>query len=633
MKLRIKKLDIFILKSFLMLFAGTFFICLFIFMMQFLWKYVDEMVGKGLEMSVLAQFFFYSALTLIPVSLPLAILLAALMTFGNFGERFELLSMKAAGIPLLRIIRPLVIFCAMLGCISFYFQNVIAPKAQLKLLTLLVSMKQTSPELDIPEGVFYSEIDDYNIYVKHKDRETGIMKDLLIYNFSDGFENAHIIWASEGKMEMTADKKHLYLHLYKGEQFENLKSQSISSKNVPYRRETFREKHIMIEFDGGFDMVDGSYLSDRSDSKNMAAIDRSIDSLNFRADSIGRSMFEQIKVQTYKNISLSKRDSTRIVQNDLPTFINTDSLLATYSLVEMEDVINHTSQSMNRLAMEWEHKGKQMKDADKKIRSHQADWHKKFTLSISCLIFFFIGAPLGAIIRKGGLGLPVVISVIIFVLYYIIDSGSTRVAKSGEMNIILGVWMSTLVLAPIGGFFTYKSNKDSVVFNLEVYQNFFRWIFGLRPSRRIYKKEVIINDPAYIEDYEKLSDLSDHCQSYLSKHRLSSAPNYYHIFTNNEPDDAIAEISKQMDAIIDDLNNTKDPKILGFMNNYPILSTQAHKSPSDHRWLNILLGVFVPTGIFFYIRIWFFGRRLGKDLKNIIKTNSDIQEIIKNKYI
>jgi lipopolysaccharide export system permease protein len=188
-------------------------------------------------------------------------------------------------------------------------------------------------------------------------------------------------------------------------------------------------------------------------------------------------------------------------------------------------------------------------------------------------------------------------------------------------------------LAPIGAFFTYKSNKDSVVFNLEVYLNFFRWIFGLRSSRRIYKKEVIINDPAYAENYDKLSALSEHCQNYLSRHRLSSAPNYYHIFTINEPDDAIAEISKQMDAIIEDLNNTKDPKILGFMNNYPILSIQAHKSPSDHRWLNILLGLFIPTGIFFYIRIWFFGRRLGKDLKNIIKTNNGIQEIIKNKYI
>ena len=633
MKLRIKKLDIFVLKSFLMLFAGTFFICLFIFMMQFLWKYVDELVGKGLEISVLAQFFFYSGLTLIPVSLPLAILLAALMTFGNFGERFELLSMKAAGIPLLRIIRPLIIFCAMLGCISFYFQNVIAPKAQLKLLTLLVSMKQTSPELDIPEGVFYSDIEGYNIYVKHKDRETGIMKDLLIYDLSDGFENAHIIWASEGKMEMTEDKKHLYLHLYRGEQFENLKSQSIDSKNVPYRRETFREKHLMIEFDGGFDMVDGSYLSDRSDSKDMAAIDHSIDSLNFRADSIGRSMYKQIKVQTYKTITVSKKDSIRIASNELPSLINTDSLLATYSLAQKSEIVNNSSQTVSRLSMEWEQKGKQMKDTDKKIRSHQADWHKKFTLSISCLIFFFIGAPLGAIIRKGGLGLPVVISVIIFVLYYIIDSGSTRVAKSGEMNMILGVWMSTLVLAPIGAFFTYKSNKDSIVFNLEVYTNFFRWLFGLRASRHIYKKEVIINDPDYAKIAGNLPALTEQCQDYLNKHRLGSAPNYYRIFTNDGPDNAIAEISEQLEENIEELTNTKDRQILAFMNNYPILSTQAHKSPSDHRWLNILLGIIVPAGLFFYIRIWLFGRRLEKDLKNIIKTNNDIQEIIKNKYI
>ena len=633
MKLRIKKLDIFVLKSFLMLFAGTFFICLFIFMMQFLWKYVDEMVGKGLEISVLAQFFFYSGLTLIPVSLPLAILLAALMTFGNFGERFELLSMKAAGIPLLRIIRPLIIFCAMLGCISFYFQNVIAPTAQLKLLTLLVSMKQTSPELDIPEGVFYSDIEGYNIYVKHKDRETGIMKDLLIYDLSDGFENAHIIWASEGKMEMTEDKKHLYLHLYRGEQFENLKSQSIDSKNVPYRRETFREKHLMIEFDGGFDMVDGSYLSDRSDSKDMAAIDHSIDSLNFRADSIGRSMYKQIKVQTYKTITVSKKDSIRIASNELPSLINTDSLLATYSLAQKSEIVNNSSQTVSRLSMEWEQKGKQMKDTDKKIRSHQADWHKKFTLSISCLIFFFIGAPLGAIIRKGGLGLPVVISVIIFVLYYIIDSGSTRVAKSGEMNMILGVWMSTLVLAPIGAFFTYKSNKDSIVFNLEVYTNFFRWLFGLRASRHIYKKEVIINDPDYAKVAGNLPALTEQCQDYLDKHRLGSAPNYYRIFTNDGPDNAIAEISEQLEENIEELTNTKDRQILAFMNNYPILSTQAHKSPSDHRWLNILLGIIVPAGLFFYIRIWLLGRRLEKDLKNIIKTNNDIQEIIKNKYI
>ena len=630
MKLRIKKLDIFVLKSFLLLFSGTFFICLFIFMMQFLWRYVDELVGKGLEIGVLAQFFFYSALTLIPLSLPLAILLAALMTFGNFGEKYELLSMKAAGIPLLRIIRPLIIFCAMLCGISFYFQNVIAPKAQMKLWTLLVSMKQTSPELDIPEGVFYSDIDGYNIYVKQKDRKTGMMKDLLIYNFSEGFENAHIIWASEGNMEMTEDKQHLFLHLYNGEQFENLKSQTISSKNVPYRRETFREKHIIIQFDGGFSMVDGGFLSERSDAKNMAQISESIDSLTYQADSTGRAIYNNVKQSTYRRYTLTERDSIKMNEGTIPSSINIDSLFNAYTLAEKEKALKSSSDRLGTITSDWKIKNMQMSDTDKNIRRHQSDWHKKITLSLSCLIFFFIGAPLGAIIRKGGLGLPVVISVIIFVLYYIIDSGSTRVARSGEMNIILGVWMSTIVLAPIGFFFTYKSNKDSVVFNLEVYVNFFRWLLGMRPHRHIFKKEVIIKDPDYKRVSDELTVMSGQCQQYLDTHRLGSAPNYYRIFFVDGPSNAIAEINDRMETVIEELSNSKDGPILNWLNNYPILSTQAHKSPSDHRWLNMLFGLFVPVGLFFYFRIWMFGKRLEKDLKRIIQTNNDIQNRIKN---
>ena len=633
MKLRIKKLDIFILRSFLLLFSGTFFICLFIFMMQFLWRYVDELVGKGLEIGVLAQFFFYSALTLIPLSLPLAILLAALMTFGNFGEKYELLSMKAAGIPLLRIIRPLIIFCAMLCGLSFYFQNIIAPKAQMKLWTLLVSMKQTSPELDIPEGVFYSDIDGYNIYVKKKDRETGIMKDLLIYNFSEGFENAHIIWASEGSMEMTEDKQHLFLHLYNGEQFENLKSQTIDSKNVPYRRETFREKHIIIQFDGGFNMVDGGFLSDRSDAKNMRQISESIDSLSYKADSTGRAIFNDVKRTTYRKNSLTVRDSTRMVEGKLPTYINVDSLFNAYTLAEKEKTLKNATDRISSLTSDWNLKSMQMSDTDKNIRRHQSDWHKKITLSLSCLIFFFIGAPLGAIIRKGGLGLPVVISVVIFVLYYIIDSGSTRVARSGEMDIILGTWMSTIVLAPIGAFFTYKSNKDSVVFNLEMYIGFFRWLLGMRPKRHLFKKEVIIEDPNYPQVVAEMKKVSEQCQLYLDTHRLGSAPNYYRIFFVDGPSNAIAEISDKTEALIKELSNSKDGPILNSLNNYPILSTQAHKSPSDLRWLNMLLGICIPVGLFFYFRIWMFGRRLEKDLKRIIQTNTDIQNRIKNQSL
>lgn len=631
--LRIKKLDIFILKSFLQLFAGTFFICLFIFMMQFLWRYVDELVGKGLEMDVLGQFFFYSGLTLIPLSLPLAILLAALMTFGNFGERYELLSMKAAGIPLLRIMSPLIICCMLLAGTSFYFQNVIAPKAQQQLWTLLVSMKQTSPELDIPEGVFYDEIDGYNIYIKSKDRETGIMEEVLIYSFTDGFENARIIFANEGKMEMTADKQHLQLHLYNGEQFENLKSQTISSKNVPYRRESFREKHIIIEFDGGFEMIDGSYLGDRSDSKNMIEISHSIDSLSLQADSVGRSMYKDITVTTYTKKIFTKRDSTKMEAGEIAAIVNMDSVFQAYTLMEKDETLKNSADRMATLANDWKSRSVQNTETDKNIRKHEAAWHQKITLSLSCLMFFFIGAPLGAIIRKGGLGLPVVISVIIFVLYYIIDTGATRVARSGEMNMILGVWMSTLVLTPIGVFFTYKSNKDSVVFNLEVYLNFFRWLFGLRSSRHIFKKEVIIEDPNYARIVTDLDEVSKQCQAYLSQHSLSAVPNYYKVFTNHGHDDKIASISDQLEALIEELSNSKDGPLLNLMNNYPILSTKAHKSPFDNRWLNLLAGIIIPVGFFYYIRIWHFSKRLDKDLKTITKTNTDIQERIKNELL
>ena len=365
--LRIKKLDIFILKSFLLVFAGTFFICLFIFMMQFLWRYVDELVGKGLEISILAQFFFYSGLTLIPISLPLAILLAALITFGNFGERYELLSMKAAGIPLLRIMQPVIIFCFAIACTSFYFQNVTGPRAQKKLWTLLVSMKQKSPEVDIPEGVFYTEIDGYNIYVKKKDRETGILKDILIYNFSDGFENAHIIWGEEGKLELTADKQHLFLHLYNGEQFENLKSQTSLSQNVPYRRETFKEKHTLIQFSSEFNMVDGSFLDRRSDIKNMHEISVAVDSLIQHGDSVGRAMYNESMRTTFYRPEMTPADSTRMAEEHIRV-INTDSIYNSMTSAEKLKTLNYAQSKFTSLNSEWNMKSYMTKDTDDDIQ-------------------------------------------------------------------------------------------------------------------------------------------------------------------------------------------------------------------------------------------------------------------------
>lgn len=625
--LRIKKLDIFVLKSFILLFSGTFFICLFIFMMQFLWRYVDELVGKGLEINVLAQFFFYSGLTLIPLSLPLAILLAALMTFGNFGERYELLSMKAAGIPLLRIIRPVVLFCLFMGGVSFFFQNIIGPKAQKQLWTLLVSMKQKSPEVDIPEGVFYSDIDGYNIYVKKKDRDTGILKDILIYNFSDGFENAHIIWAEEGKLELTADKQHLYLHLYNGEQFENLKSQSVLSKNVPYRRETFGEKHTLIKFNTEFNMVDGNFLNRRSDIKNMKEIAVAIDSLTHHADSVGRSMHKEIMQSTYRLPVLTPSDSIKQINEHL-TSTNTDSIYNAMTSEEKIKIINNTENRVASLASDWSMKAFINKNTDSDIRSHKSDWHKKITLSLACIFFFFIGAPLGAIIRKGGLGMPVVLSVLIFVIYYIIDSGATRVARSGEMNIVLGTWMSSLVLAPLGAFFTYKSNKDSVVFNVDLYAAFFRKLFGLRQSRHVFKKEVIIHDPNYAGNKERLAHMSKICSEYLDTHRLNKMPNYFRIFTDNQPDDVVQTISKELETAVEELSNTKEHALLTLLNNYPFLAVNSHKSLFSNKWLNLLSGAIIPVGLLIYLYIWRYRVRLDGDLRTIIKNNTSIIELL-----
>lgn len=614
-----------------MLFLGTFFICLFIFMMQFLWKYVDELVGKGLEMEVLVQFFFYSAVSLVPASLPLAVLLASLITFGNFGERYELLAMKAAGISLLKIMRPLIVFIAFVCGISFYFQNVIGPKAEVKLWTLLISMKQKSPELDIPEGVFYDAIDGYNLYVKKKNRETGVLYNVMIYNFSDGFENAHIIVADSGKLEMTADKKHLFLHLYHGEMFENLKAQSMSAENVPYRRETFREKHTIIEFNSDFSMVDASIMSNQSRSKDMKKLQASVDSMTAISDSVGRSYYREVNnIGTYRlTPSLTKQDTVKM-QAENPRGYNVDSLFQSSTLMQKQRIISSASSTVGNLANDWNFKSFNIKQNDQDIRKHQTEWHNKITLSLACLIFFFIGAPLGGIIRKGGLGMPVIASVLIFIIYYIINNTGYKMARDGNWVVWMGMWTSTAVLAPLGAFLTYKSNNDSVVLNADAYVDWFKKVAGIRSVRHMFRKEVIIVDPDYERIVGDLEKLSADCHAYAQKKKLTKAPNYFTLWMVNKNDHEIEQLNDRMEALVDELSNTRSIVLLNQLNNYPLIPVHAHVRPFDIYWLNILAGLFVPVGLFFYFRIWAFRIRLQKDIDKIIKTSEEITTIIKN---
>jgi len=599
--LRIKKLDIFVLKSFLLLFVATFFICLFIFMMQFLWKYVDELVGKGLEMSVLGEFFFYSAVSLVPTAMPLAVLLASLITFGNFGERYELLAMKAAGISLLHVMRPLIIFVAFLCCVSFFFQNVIGPQTQTKLWTLLISMRQKSPELDIPEGAFYDEIDGYNLYVKKKNRKTGMLYDVTIYNVSQGFDNADIIVADSGRLEMTADKQHLYLRLYDGEMFSNLKSQQggMNTQNAPYRRETFREKHSIIEFDAEFNMVDASIMSNQSNSKNMKMLQADIDSMSHITDSIGRKYYTDAASGSYRPITnLSKEDTVRIQEAHLGEY-DVDSLFRVSTLAQRQKVMTTATSRAESLKNDWSFKSFTIKQNDQSIRRHKTEWHNKITLSLACIIFFFIGAPLGAIIRKGGLGLPVVISVLIFIIYYIINNTGYKMARDGKWIVWIGMWTSTAILAPLGGFLTYKSNNDSVVFNADVYMAWIKKVIGIRSVRHFFRKEVIIHEPDYKSVPRKLDVITDECRAYLRKNSLLRAPNYFKLWMTDTEDDHMATINDHLESLVEELSNTTSYTLLDTLKNYPIVAATAHKRPFRQYWLNIAFGVFFPLGLFY----------------------------------
>ena len=505
----IKKLDIFITKQFGMLFMGTFFICQFVLMMQFLWRYVDELIGKGLSLDVLAQFFWYMGLMLLPQALPLAILLSSLIVFGNLGESSELTAIKAAGISLMQAFRPLIVIVCLISCVSYFFQDVVYPKSNLSFYQLLISMKQKSPELEIPEGIFYDGIPGSNIYVQKKDLNTGMLYGIMIYRQTGSYEDQAIILADSGMMQSTAEKKHLVLQLYSGEWFENMRSQDLAnSAAVPYRRETFSSKRIVLDFDSGFNLTDMNEVAGDARAKSLGKILHDLDSIREYNDSVGLAFYKDAKNYYFRQPDFQDKDSIKMVKALEASTKPFDSIYANQSSQMKQVAVKNALSSVQQVMIDMEMKMEYAKYMHRNYRQHQIEAIKKFTLSLSCLIFFFIGAPLGAIIRKGGLGVPVVVSVLVFIVYYIFDNSGMRMARDGQWQVWFGQTISTMVLTPIAVFFTYKANKDSTVFNMDLYKGIAMRMLGLRQKRHIYRKEVIIEDPKYKIDAGLLTNVN-----------------------------------------------------------------------------------------------------------------------------
>lgn len=472
-----KKLNVFILKSYAGPLVLTFFISLFILVMQFLWKYVDDLVGKGLEWYVIAQLLFYASSTFVPLALPLAILLSSLMTFGNFGENYELVAMKAAGISLRKIMKPLVVLSIFISILAFLFSNHVLPYANLKFHSLLYDVRQQKLALNIKEGIFYNGIEGFTIRIGQKDQEQNIIRDVMIYNHADRMGNIKVTTAKWGKMELSPDRSMLIFQLFDGYNYEDITDRRDYKITRPFQRSYFKEQ--TRRFDGlefGLNRTDESLFRSNYQMMNLKQLNKSRDSLS------GELQVRQTKFVESVNerfVYFQKLDSLQV-----DTITDTIPSISDFEKGKRISIFDWALQTARAVKNSIEYNKSDFEERGKRIIKHEIEWHRKFTLSIACFILFFIGAPLGAIIRKGGLGLPVVVSIFFFVIFHIISITGEKYARAGELNPMVAMWLASAVLLPLGIFLTYKATTDAPILDADSWNKVLKKLFFLKKKKQ-----------------------------------------------------------------------------------------------------------------------------------------------------
>ncbi|MFC2104552.1 LptF/LptG family permease [Bacteroidota bacterium] len=529
-----KRLHKFILKSFFGPLVATFFVSLFILLMQFLWKYIDDLAGKGLEWTIIAELILYASARLVPMALPLAILLSSIMTFGNLGENFELTAVKSAGVSLQRFMSPLIILTIAICIGAFYYSDYVIPYTNLKTGALIYDVKNQRPELQIKEGMFYNGIEGYSIKIAKKNYKTNLLQNIMVYDHSENKNNIKVTIADSGYMRMTADERNLILTLYNGYTFEEIeesKKKRPREKTYPHQRQKFEKQVVIFELTGlDFDRTDedlfknnyqmfnlrqleyaedslnkshieevkrfatrhktGNYFKQEKDLKNdiikyNKPKSREIDNINTgkkvrkgknnnKANKVNKVDESQYKINPKYQISdtISKKDTSKIKKS-----FNADSIFRAQNSKNRNQAIDYALNFARAAQNNISNSQKTFNHKEERIRRHQIEWHRKFALSFACFVFFFIGAPFGAIVRKGGFGTPVVISILFFILYYIISISGEKFTREGIMPAYIGMWLSSIILMPLGIFLTYKATTDSVILNADTYLLFFKKLF------------------------------------------------------------------------------------------------------------------------------------------------------------
>lgn len=588
---RLKILDKYILKGYLPLLLMTFLICWFIVLMQFLWKYVDELVGKGLSPWVIGQTIYYAAMTLLPLALPLGILLASLMFFGQIGERLELLAMKASGMPLYRIMAPIFATVALLSIGLLYFQNTYMITSQVRMWTLIYSARYAKPELEIPERAFYNGIPGYSIYVGQRDRMTeGLMHNIMIYDHQGGNEKTRIIRADSGRIVMDSGQKFLTWKLHNGQSFENMSQpdQTATPEATSYAKERFAYKEIVIAFDANFNMQDENDMRNRFVGKNLQQLEFAIDTTTMRIDSIrtaaAQELIEYTDRQAYTYDLPSRFDTTAYAQERRHTalgdggrtsYLSIDSLMRGANLQDSLRIFRSALAHVQQIASESEGRLYLDKEAFFYYRTNRQEWHRKFTFPIACLVFFFIGAPLGAIIRKGGLGMPVVVAIGFFIIYYIIDTFGHNMINTEKMGVVLGMWISTFVLLPIGALLTWQATRDSATLNVEAYGAIFKRLLGMSLVRKVDYPEMAFRTVDYDEAREIIADLKATIKQIISSELFVKpfSPRFLLLesWVYSPTEDLLEMTHHKTETLVKTLSYSREPMTLAKLQDMPIL--------------------------------------------------------------
>jgi len=622
------------LRQFLGPFIMAFFVVDFTLLMQVLWLYVDDLIGKGLEFSIIVELFFYLSVQVSVMAFPLAMLLSSIFTMGNMGENYELIALKAAGISLQRILFPLMIMSLIISIGAFLFANNIIPVTTLKGRTLLWDITRQRPEIQIQEGVFSNGIEGYSIRIGKRDYKTNMLYEMRIYDHTKKTGNTSVVIADSGRIAMTADKSFLEVTLYHGHTYEDMPESKKSvreNKTHPFRYDFFDEQVFRIPL-SGLDLMrsDVQIFKSNAQMKNLNQLTKDIDSL-LQTGSVQVEQLRGIVQPVYRNPELKSMRIDTTLRSKVPDHyrIEFNKLSKSKRQAAIQDAVNNVrTQKEQAAGLTYE-----LEDVNRKARLHKIEWHRKLTMSLACIIFFFIGAPLGAIIRKGGIGTPIIIAVLFFVIYYVISEIGRKSAREGAMTPFEGMWMSTFIILTIGIFLTWMATRDSSIFNQELYVAYIKkglnFIFvTYRTPRSVISYTASANDLAPENMIAKLEELSLHCILYregdFRKHIR------FNQIWRKQDDDALSKIAQLYDHIRAVLKQSDVDMIREEVSEYPSATLHDYKIKKISNGHVIGAAIIFPVWFYLFLKAWIQKYTLRNDLRQIIGANRNLVNELKS---